>query len=128
MCTMTTTASKAAAVAVKHIEAVTNHDYETARNVLADDVHFILINAIPGFPSPFEGNGIEEFMKAISSDNSLIPGSLKVLESIGDDHQALIVVTVNTTSASAGKTTLLAARHYIINNSEKITNEQVILS
>jgi hypothetical protein len=67
-------------------------------------------------------------MKAISSDNSLIPGSLKVLESIGDDHQALIVVTVNTTSASAGKSTLLAARHYIINNSEKITNEQVILS
>ena len=119
---------KAAAVAVKHIEAVTNHDYETARNVLADDVHFILVNAIPGFASPFEGNSIEEFMTAISSDNSLIPGSLKVLQSIGDDRQALIVVTVRATSPSCGESTLLAARHYIINNSEKITNEQVILS
>ena len=95
---------------------------------MADDVHFILINAIPGFPSPVEGIGIDEFMKAISSDNALIPGSLTVRVSIGDDRQALILVTVKTTIPSGGESTLLAARHYIINNSEKITNEQVILS
>ena len=67
-------------------------------------------------------------MNAISADNSLIPGSLKVLKSIGDDAQALIVVTVNTAGPSGGESTQLGARHYIINNDEKITNEQVILS
>ncbi len=77
--------SKAVEIAIKHVEAFSNHDYETARSLLADDVHFILITSIPGFPNPLEGNGVEEFMKTLVSGNTLIPGSFQVLRSIGDE-------------------------------------------
>jgi hypothetical protein len=120
--------SKAAEIAIKHVEAFSNHDYETARSLLADDVHFILITSIPGFPNPFEGNGVEEFMKALTSGNTLIPGSLQVIHSIGDEHQALITVSVKGTLPTQEPITLLAARHYMINENEKITNELVIIA
>ena len=120
--------SKAVEIAIKHVEAFSNHDYETARSLLADDVHFILITSIPGFPNPVEGNGVEEFMKALTSGNTLIPGSLQVIHSIGDDHQALITVSVKGTLPTEEPITLLAARHYMIDEHEKITNELVIIA
>ena len=115
-------------IAIKHVEAFSNHDYETARSLLADDVHFILITSIPGFPNPVEGNGVEDFMKALSSGNTLIPGSFQVIHSIGDDHQAFITVSVKGTLPTHEPFTLLAARHYMIDENEKITNELVIAS
>ena len=120
--------SKAVAIAMKHVEAFSNHEYETARSLLAEDVHFILITSIPGFPNPVEGNGVEEFMKRLTSRNMLIPGSLQVLHSIGDDHQAFITVSVKGTLSTQEPMTLLAARHYVIDENEKITNELVIAS
>ena len=120
--------SKAAEIAIKHVEAFSNHDYETARSLLADDVHFILITSIPGFPNPLEGNGVEDFMKTLSSGNTLIPGSFQVLHSIGDDHQALITVSVKGTLPTKEPITLLAARHYILDENDKIKNELVIVS
>ena len=120
--------SKAAEIAMKHVEAFSNLDYETARSLLADDVHFILITSIPGFPNPFEGNGVDEFMKALTSGNTLIPGSLQVIHSIGDDHQAFITVSVKGTLPTKEPITLLAARHYMIDENEKIKNELVILT
>src|SRR5215470_13384392 len=121
--------SKAVEIAIQHVEAFSNHDYETARSLLADDVHFILITSIPGFPNPAEGNGVEEFMKALTSGNTLlIPGSLQVINSIGDEHQALITVSVKGTLPTKEPITLLAARHYMIDENEKIKNELVIIS
>jgi len=118
--------SKAAEIAMKHIEALSTHDDETARSLLADDVHFILIGSIPGFPNPVEGHGVEAFMKRIASGNRFIPGSLQVIKSIGDDHQAFILVSVKVTLPTQEPITLLAARHYMIDEHEKITNEHVI--
>jgi len=121
--------SKAVEIAIQHVKAFSNHEYETARSLLADDVHFILITSIPGFPNPFEGNGVEEFMKALTSGNTLIiPGSLQVIHSIGDEHQAFITVSVKGTLPTQEPITLLAARHYMIDEHEKITNELVIIS
>ena len=121
--------SKAVEIAIQHVEAFSNHDFETARSLLADDVHFILITSIPGFPNPVEGNGVEEFMKALTSGNTLIiPGSLQVIHSIGDEHQALITVSVKGTLPTQEPITLLAARHYMIDEHGKITNELVIVS
>jgi ketosteroid isomerase-like protein len=120
--------SKAAEIAIQHVEALSNHDYETARSLLADDVHFILITSIPGFPTPLEGNGGEDFVKTLSSGNTLIPGSFQVIHSIGDAHQALITVSVKGTLPTQESITLLAAGHYMIDEHEKITNELVIIS
>ena len=120
--------SKAAEIAMKHVEAFSTHDYETARSLLADDVHFMLITSIPGFPNPVEGHGVEEFMKTLTSGNTLIPGSLQVLHSIGDDHQAFITVSVKGTLPTQEPMTLLAARHYLIDENEKVKNELVIMT
>src|SRR5215471_7617451 len=123
----TDSSSKAAEIAIKHVEAFSNHDYATARSLLADDVHFILITSVPGFPNPVEGIGVEEFMKALTSGNTLIPGSFQVLNSIGDDRQAFITVSVKGTLPTQEPITLLAARHYMIDENEKIKNELVII-
>jgi hypothetical protein len=103
----------------------------------------MLITSIPGFPNPVEGHGVEAFMKTLMSGNTLIPGSLNVINSIGDDHQAFITVSVKgtlPTRLTSGyqlsnvhlptqePITLLAARHYVIDEHEKITNELVIMS
>jgi hypothetical protein len=135
--------SKAVKIAIQHVEAFSTHDYDTARSLLAEDVHFLLITSIPGFPNPVEGHGVETFMKTLTSGNYLIPGSLHVINSIGDDHQAFITVSVKgtlPTRLASGyqlsnvhlptqePITLLAARHYVIDEYEKITNELVIMS
>ena len=120
--------SKAVEIAIQHVEAFSTHDDDTARRLLADDVHFILITSIPGFPNLVEGHGVEAFMKALSSGNTLIPGSLQVLHSIGDDQQAFITVTVKGTLPTQEPMTLLAARHYLIDENEKIKNELVIIA
>ena len=120
--------SKAAEIAIQHIEALSNHDDETARSLLADDVHFMLMTSIPGFPNPLEGHGVEAFMKALTSRDAIIPGSLQVIHSIGDDHQALITVSVKGMLPTQEPVTLLAARHYMIDEHEKITNELVIIA
>src|SRR5215469_12410630 len=120
--------SKAVEIAIQHVEAFSAQDYDTARSLLADDVHFILITSIPGFPNPSEGHGVEEFMKVLTSGNTLIPGSLQVIHSIGDDHQAFITVSVKGMLPTQEPITLLAARYYMINEHEKITNELVIIA
>ena len=120
--------SKAVEIAIKHVEAFSTQDYDTARSLLAEDVHFLLITSVPGFPNPSEGHGVEAFMKALTSGNTLIPGSLQVIHSIGDDHQALITVSVKGTLPTHEPITLLAARHYLIDEHEKITNELVIIT
>src|SRR6516225_12421008 len=120
--------SKAVKIAIQHVEAFSTHEYDTARSLLAEDVHFLLITSIPGFPNPVEGHGVEAFMKALTSGNTLIPGSLQVIHSIGDDQQALLTVSVNGTLPTQEPITLLAARHYMIDENEKIKNELVILT
>ena len=124
----TSSPAKAVEIAIQHVEAFTNHEYDTARSLLAENVHFLLITSIPGFPNPSEGHGVEEFMKALTSGNTLIPGSLQVLHSIGDDQQALIIVSVKGTLPTHEPITLLAARHYRIDEHKKITNELVIIT
>src|SRR5215472_5912546 len=120
--------AKAVEIAIQHVEAFSTHDYERARSLLADDVHFLLITSIPGFPNPAEGHGVEEFMKALSSGNPLIPGSLQVINSTGDDHQAFITVSVKGTLPTQEPITFLAARYYMIDEHEKIKNELVIIA
>ena len=120
--------NKATDVAIRHISAMANHDDAAARALLADDVHFTLITSVPGFPNPAQGDNAEEFMKlAGGPGNPLVPGSLQVLKGIGDDHQAMILVTVK---AAMGPDTsnLLAARHYTLDEHDKIKNELVIIT
>src|SRR5215813_9013183 len=70
--------SPAVAVARAHVEAFTNHDFETARNLLAEDVHFTLLNTEPDRPNHYDGSGVEQFM-ALLTQQPLIPGSAQFI-------------------------------------------------
>src|SRR5262245_39458678 len=119
--------ARAVDVAIKHFTAMCNGDHETVRGLLADDVHYVLITSIPGFPNPHEGHGAEQFMEDAPRQSGLDPESLQVLKSVGDDQQALILVRVGA-AFGPNVMTLLAARHYVLNGSGKVTNELVIIS
>jgi hypothetical protein len=118
---------RAIEVAREHVEAYTNHDYDTARSLLADDVSFTVITSEPGIPNP-AGVGVDQFMDEITQFAQTVePGSAKVLASAGDERRALLMVSVRAALIPGRPpVSVLAARHYVVNDERKIQTEQVI--
>ena len=117
--------SPAVAVARAHVEAFTNHDWDTARNLLAEDVHFTLLNTEPNMPNQFDGIGVEPFMELLTQQ-PLIPGSAQFISSIGDERHALLLVSVKADVGSV-PLTIFSARHYLLDDTGKIKTEHVII-
>jgi hypothetical protein len=117
--------SSAVAVARAHVEAFTNHDWETARSLLAEDVHFTLLNTEPNRPNHVEGIGVEQFMERLTQQ-PLIPGSAQFMSSVGDDRHALLLVSVKA-SVGGVPLTIFSGRHYLLDDKGKIKTEQVII-
>jgi len=63
--------------------------------------------------------GLTQFAQAV------VPGSLRVIASVGDERTALLMLTVEA-DFGAGKATLPGARLYLIDENNKIKTEQVI--
>src|SRR5262249_37450726 len=116
--------SPAVAVARAHVEAFTNHDWETARNLLAEDVHFTLLNTEPNLPNHREGNGIEQFM-ALLTQRPPVHGSARFISSVGDERHALLLVSIKA-DWNGVPLTIFSGRHYLLDDNGKIRNEQVI--
>jgi|SRR5579859_583220 len=117
--------SPAVAVARAHVEAFTNHDFTTARSLLAEDVHFILLNAEPDRPNLVEGHGSDSFMEALTRQ-PLIPGSAQIMASVGDERHALLLVSVQA-DLSGGRLTIYSGRHYALDDQGKIKTEHVVI-
>jgi hypothetical protein len=119
------TNSPAVKVARAHVQAWNNHDLDTARAALADDVHLTVTTTQPGAPSvdtvgiPDYMVGLEAFVKAVTH------GSLEEIAAIGDDRNALLLITVEA-DFGVGKTTSAGARLYLLDDNDKITAEQVV--
>jgi hypothetical protein len=117
--------SPAVAVARAHVEAFTNHDFETARNLLAEDVHFTLLNTEPNRPNHLEGIGVDKFMELLTQQ-PLIPGSAQFISSVGDERHALLLVSVRA-DVGGHPLTIFSGRHYSLDDKGKIKTEHVIL-
>jgi hypothetical protein len=115
----------AVAVARAHVEAFTNHDWETARSLLAADVHFTLLNAEPNRPNHVEGIGVEQFMERLTQQ-PLIPGSAQFISSVGDERHALLLVSIKA-NVGGVPLTVFSGRHYLLDDKGKIKTEQVII-
>ncbi len=63
--------------------------------------------------------GLEQFAGAV------VPGSLRVIASQGDERNALLMLTVEV-DFGAGKATLPGARLYLLDEDQKIKKEHVI--
>ena len=86
--------SRAVALARAHLEAWTNHDFDTVRGNLAQDVQFY---------SPAANLvGIDEYMDAprglTQFAKQVVPSSLRIFAAMGDERNALIMYGVSTES------------------------------
>jgi hypothetical protein len=117
--------SPAVAIARAHVEAWSNHDFDAARRGLAPDVQVTSTTTQP-IMKDVRTTGIDDYMSGlIAFAQGVVPGSARVFASIGDERNALLMVTVEA-DLGGGKMELPGARLYLLDDNGKIQNEQVI--
>jgi SnoaL-like domain len=115
----------AVAVAGAHVEAWSNHDFDTARKGLAPDVHVTATTTQPTMAAT-NLSGIDDSMRGlIDFAQAVTPGSARVIASFGDKRNALLMLTVEA-DFGGRKVTLPAARLYLLDEDDKIEAEQVV--
>ena len=119
--------SSAVAVARSHVEAWSNHDFDTARGMLADDVKITATSTDPALPRA-DLTGAGPYMEGlIAYAQPIVPGSVAVLASTGDQHHALLTLTLTMAGGPFGSgTTAPCARLYTLDENNKIKTERVI--
>lgn len=120
-------ASPAVAVARAHVQAWSNHDFDSARSSLAADVTVTATSTNPDLPDT-KLTGIDDYLRGLIEFAQLVvPGSARVLATVGDERNALLLLTVQTAGGPFGaQMTLPAARLYLLDDNDKIKVEQVI--
>jgi hypothetical protein len=119
--------SPAVAVARAHVEAWTNHDFDTARSMLASDVHVTATSSNPAIPQT-DLTGAGNYMAGlIAYAQPIVPGSLRILASAGDERNALLTLTMTMAGGPFGAgATAPCARLYLLDDNNKIKTEQVV--
>jgi hypothetical protein len=119
--------SKAVAIARAHVEAWSNHDFDTARSMLAPDVSVIATSTTPGLPRT-DLTGADNYIRGLTAyAQPVVPGSVQVLSSTGDDRNALLVLSLTMAGGPFGDgTSAPCARLYLIDDNGKIQTEQVV--
>jgi SnoaL-like domain len=114
--------SPAVALARSHLEAWTNHDFEKARRNLAEDVQF--------FSPAANLVGIGEYMDAprglVQFARQVVPGSLRVIASMGDERNALIMYEVSTEGGPIGSKVFPSAQTWQLDENGKIKVERIV--
>jgi hypothetical protein len=86
--------SLAVRVALAHIDAWSHHDWDKTRELLAPSVHALVTSTMPGFVGG-EFTGIDTYMQRKMKGAQLVePGSVQVLSTIGDERNALVLITM----------------------------------
>ena len=117
--------SPAVAIARAHAEAWSNHDFDAARSSLAADVKVTATSTLPIMPAT-DLSGADDYMVGLTQfAQAVVPGSLRVIASAGDERNALLMLTVEA-DLPVGRMTLPAARLYLLDEAGKIKAEQVI--
>jgi hypothetical protein len=115
----------AVTIARAHVEAWSNHDFDTARDALAPDVRVTATTTQP-FPPATDLTGADDYMIGLTQfAQAVVPGSLRIVASVGDDRNALLMLTVEA-DFGAGKATQPGARLYLLDENNKIKTEHVI--
>jgi len=117
--------SPAVALAREHAEAWTNHNYEKAREMLADDVR--VDSTSTQRKEETHTIGADKYMEGlIAFAQGIEAGSGEVVASIGDKQNSLILLVVKADFPGVGKVTLPAARLAMWDENKKLKHEQVV--
>jgi len=96
-----------------------------ARSSLAADVKVTATTTLPIMPAT-DLCGADDYMVGlIQFAQAVVPGSLRVIASVGDERNALLMLSVEA-DLPVGRMTLPAARLYLLDEAGKIKAEQVI--
>jgi hypothetical protein len=114
--------SRAVALARAHLEAWTNHDLDTARGNLAEDVRFFSRAAnLVGIDEYLDApRGLTQFAKQV------MPGSLRVIAVMGDERNALIMYEVATEGGPIGSQLFPSAQTWLLDDDGKIKLERIV--
>ena len=119
---MIKTDSSAVALAVRHLEAWTNHDLEGARKNLAADVQF--------FSPAANLTGIDDYMNAprglAQFAKQVVPGSLRIIATSGDDGNALVMYEVTTGGGPLGARIFPSAQTWQLDEKGRIKVERIV--
>ena len=86
--------SAAVKITLAHIDAWGNHDWDATRTMLAPDVHAFVTSTQPNLGGG-EFSGVDNYMiRKIKGAQLVEPGSVRIISTIGDDINALIVMTM----------------------------------
>jgi hypothetical protein len=111
--------------ALAHIEAWSNHDWDKSERGLATDVNVTITTTQP-IMGPINTTGVKDYMDGLKKfGQGILPGTSKIISSIGDDRNAMIMVTVDC-NFGEGVVKLTGSRLYLFDESGKIKSEQVI--
>jgi hypothetical protein len=95
--------------------------------MLAPDVHVTALTTQP-IMNPTDTTGIDAYMEGlIKFAQAVEPGSARVIASVGDERNSLILLIVRVAFGPGGeKVTLPAARLALFDENRKIKKEQVV--
>jgi hypothetical protein len=124
---MLQTESPAVAIAQAHVEAWSNHDFDTARKMLAPDVKVLATTTSPALPRT-DLAGVDDYMAGlIAYAQPIVPGSVRVLSSVGDEHNALLTMSITMAGGPFGEgAEAPCARLYLVDGQGKIKVEHVV--
>jgi hypothetical protein len=119
--------SPAVAVARAHVEAWSNHDFDAARSMLADDVRVTATSTDPALPQA-DLTGADAYMEGlIAYAQPIVPGGVTILAGTGDGRNALLTLGVKMAGGPFGAgVTAPCARLYLLDENDKIKTEHVI--
>jgi hypothetical protein len=81
------------------VEAWSSHDFDTARSALAPDVKVTATSTDPALPDTAL-TGIDDYMRGlIAFAEPIVPGSLEVIGSVGDQCNAPLMPTAQLSGA-----------------------------
>ena len=122
----TTEHSPAVAIARAHVEAWSSQDFDKARSLLAPDVRVTATTTAP-YPPDTDLSGVDSYMDGlVLYAQPIVPGSLRFLDSVGDDTNALLTLTVTMAGGPFGAgVEAPCARLYLIEDG-KIKTEKIV--
>jgi hypothetical protein len=117
--------SQAVEIALAHIDAWSRHDWAMTRQLLAPDVHASVTTTMPN-SSASEFTGVDKYMALKVKAAQLVePGSVKVIGTIGDESNALTLVTFKIGLGPGGTmVTMARASLYLLDENKRIKEER----
>jgi hypothetical protein len=117
--------SNAVKLALAHVQAWSDRDWNAARAALASDVHVRVTTTNPTLPVT-DTTGPDDYMVGLETwAGAITPGTVKVLNTVGDDRNAVVTFSVEV-DFGFGKTPSAGARLYLFDDDDKIAAEQIV--